>query len=387
MTSPFQFGREMRGSELVDRQTEVAQVVQTLQHAERLFLIGPRRFGKTSILVTATQQAEELGAIVLYVNAEKFAAISDIAADLIRQSASKLRSPVKKTMRLIGDIFRSLEPSINYNPLADTWSVKVASNRRESEAVYLTDTLDSIDALAATLDHPVAVVIDEFQQVVASEGVAAERQLRAVIQTHRNVGYVFAGSATAILTAMTSDHSRPFYRLGSNLFLGPVPRKDFAAYIEAAFDRSGRSIQPAAITAILDAAEDVPYSTQLLADKVWKNITATKVKQVDTHHVELAINQLLDLYDPQYATQLALLSPSQKKTLLAAAHSDGTELASMATHRQYNIPISTIRRALEALVNKSILRKHYYRDEPARFVFEDPFLKHWIRQVIKWNGE
>ncbi len=55
MKNPFQFGRELAPPDLVDRQNEIATCVGTVQNRERLFLIGPRRYGKTSILKAASE--------------------------------------------------------------------------------------------------------------------------------------------------------------------------------------------------------------------------------------------------------------------------------------------------------------------------------------------
>ncbi len=53
MDNPFEFGRELGTDELVDRQAEVSAVIDTIRQSTKLFLIGPRRYGKTSILKTA----------------------------------------------------------------------------------------------------------------------------------------------------------------------------------------------------------------------------------------------------------------------------------------------------------------------------------------------
>ena len=147
MTSPFQYGREMRGAEFVDRVDEVDQVFSTLLRRERLFLIGPRRFDKTSILVTATERAEADGALILYVNAEKFAGTREIAAELIRQADAKLKRPVAQVMQRLEEVFRVLQPSINYDPLTDAWSVKLAAAVESGEVVLL----DLYDLQYATL--------------------------------------------------------------------------------------------------------------------------------------------------------------------------------------------------------------------------------------------
>ena len=46
MMNPFEFGRELGTDELVDRRDEVDAVIQTLRQGSKLFLVGPRRFGK-----------------------------------------------------------------------------------------------------------------------------------------------------------------------------------------------------------------------------------------------------------------------------------------------------------------------------------------------------
>ena len=62
--NPFRFGGEISARDLVDREIETAQVENTIRNGEKLFLIGPRRFGKTSILRSVTDRLEDEGAIV-----------------------------------------------------------------------------------------------------------------------------------------------------------------------------------------------------------------------------------------------------------------------------------------------------------------------------------
>jgi hypothetical protein len=45
----------LESGELVDREEEVAAVLETIREGKKLFLIGPRRYGKTSILKAATR--------------------------------------------------------------------------------------------------------------------------------------------------------------------------------------------------------------------------------------------------------------------------------------------------------------------------------------------
>ena len=51
--NPFEYGRELDRDELVDREEELRQVTRALENGGKLFLIGPRRYGKTSLLRAA----------------------------------------------------------------------------------------------------------------------------------------------------------------------------------------------------------------------------------------------------------------------------------------------------------------------------------------------
>ncbi len=98
-----------------------------------------------------------------------------------------------------------------------------SDERRERLPLFI-EALDGEARLARRADKPVAVVIDEFQKVIEWGGEHAEGQIRAALQRHGDVGFVFAGSKSALLNDMTLNPARPFYRMGVRHFLGPVER-------------------------------------------------------------------------------------------------------------------------------------------------------------------
>ena len=51
--NPFEYGRELGIDELVDRVEEMREVAATIRNRAKLFVIGPRRYGKTSLLGAA----------------------------------------------------------------------------------------------------------------------------------------------------------------------------------------------------------------------------------------------------------------------------------------------------------------------------------------------
>ena len=56
MKNPFEFGRELGSEELVNRTDELGIVQRVIESGGKLFVIGPRRFGKTSLLKSAAER-------------------------------------------------------------------------------------------------------------------------------------------------------------------------------------------------------------------------------------------------------------------------------------------------------------------------------------------
>src|SRR6185312_14537509 len=223
--NPFEFGRAMRADAIVDRENELMRLASAVHSGERIFLIGPRRYGKTSLLNVVQAQLERDGVLVLKYDVEKFESTRLLAKALLTGAIRELTGPVDKISAMAGRqikrLFGSLKPELTYGVADHTWSVSLLRERRtdDSDLPLLTDVLDGIDAMASSQKKTVVVVLDEFQQLVAEGGIKAERQLRAAVQTHQHVSYIFAGSKTRLLTDMTHHHGRPFYRMGSSLFL------------------------------------------------------------------------------------------------------------------------------------------------------------------------
>jgi hypothetical protein len=384
--NPFEFGRAMRADSIVDREEELRRLTDAVHNGERLFLIGPRRYGKTSLLNYMQSQLEREGLIVLKYDAEKFETTRLLAKELLTGAIRTLTGPVDKVTALasrqIKRFFGSLKPELNYDVAEQTWSVSVLGDRRAETASLplLTDVLDGIDAMAASQKKTVAVVLDEFQQLVADGGATAERQIRASVQTHQHLSYIFAGSKTRLLTDMTTHHARPFYRMGSSLFLGPIPRAAFAPFLTEGFEARGFKVVAGAIERILDLAEDVPYSVQRLAHRCWDLLAgaSTSGKTLTPIFVERALERIALEEDPAYTQLWLSLTTVQKKALSAVIGTSGRLLLSKAVNDQYGLAVASMQKALKALTERGIVREEQTLGD-VRLRLDDPFLATWVR--------
>ena len=386
---PFVFGREVTSSELVDRVEELEELMSVMRGGRRHFLIGPRRFGKTSLLSVATAQLRELGQAVVQVNAEEFATEAAFAEEVVKQAAKELKFSIREAGKNLLSAFGRLRPQVSYDGLRDSISVKLTLDETPEPTLLVTESLNGLDDLAKAHGRRIAVVIDEFQTLVAAEGIVAERQLRASIQRHKHLSYVFAGSDESMLIAMTTQHARPFYRLGSRRFLGSIPRTDFTEFINQAFERSGSQITPSAIESILDFADDVPYSIQRLALECWQLVRNRTKRQTSSNQIVLTpadvterLEHLLAIEGPSYAASIALLTTNQQKALRYMAEVNSEVVVWQRAGKELKMSATSLQRAVESLIAKGYIRKVYGQQITKLFAFEDPFLKHYVLRSL-----
>ena len=398
MENPFEFGRELGISELVNRNDELEQVRQTIQTGGKLFVIGPRRFGKTSLLKSAAEKSAKDGNIIFRYNAEAFAEIDGLVRKIIEDSARSLQGSVEKTGEQIKRYFKSLRPEISFSLTQSEWKSSIGIQPSASDANrigLLVDALNGLEELASeqSNDKKVALIIDEFQDILASQGIVAEKQIRSAIQTHRHTAYIFAGSKTRMLTEMTTDASRPFYRLGTLLFIGELPRPEFSRFLLDKFTfgdffspQTDEETRRNLTLKILDLAEDVPYNVQMLAHALWNRLLQIKAGVPEKAFlseplIAETLERLVRQNDPFYTQIWNGLTAIQKKALSASVTENGQNLQSIKVAEKTKVSPSSMRRSLESLSAQDILRQEEGKGA-IKFRFEDPFFAAWIRLFV-----
>jgi uncharacterized protein len=368
----------------VDREHEVELVVRTAINRGRLFLIGPRRYGKTSILAVAEHQLEQEGIVVLRYDAETYENLGQLAEGVLAQAARKLTGNLQLAGETVKRIFARLRPTVDYDFTEQKISVSLGAEKyKASEGLpLLTDVLDTVDRLAGESNRRTLVIIDEFQQVIREGRETAERQIRSVVQRHRNTAYVFAGSKTRMLIDMTNNPDRAFWKLGSRCIVGPIPREPFLKFLRAGFADAGMSVPDGALEHLIDMAEDVPYNVQQLAHVCWERLRTRPDASLTREFVDDSLDALIAMENSPYTQLWMSLTNTQRTMVRAVIDEGGRGLRSREVLARYAMASSTATRALRALDDRGVLRQDE-DDMEIRYRLEDPFLAAWLHWTQK----
>ncbi|KAF5430937.1 hypothetical protein C5S39_06750, partial [Candidatus Methanophagaceae archaeon] len=66
MKNPFRYGEVVTGDDFADRETELKELTRDLKAGQTIFLISPRRYGKTSLIMNVLDTLQNEGFYTAY---------------------------------------------------------------------------------------------------------------------------------------------------------------------------------------------------------------------------------------------------------------------------------------------------------------------------------
>ena len=276
--NPFVYGEVVPAAAFVNRVAELDRLVADLAASQKVFLISPRRYGKSSLIRHALSAMSRRGALTVEVTVSSFSSyvafLEGYARALVAAETrwDRARSWLREAVRSAqAEVRYTPDPTLQ-TPGAGTMSVSFPGVRSEREISRLAEEVFALPArLAATRRRKVTVALDEFQAIGQFNGGSVEHAMRAAVQHQRDVGYVFAGSEPTLMERMLGP-KRPFYKAGPVMRLDKIPADEFAAFIDARFARSGMKPEDGLGAAVVELAGNLPYDVQRLAHETWDEV-------------------------------------------------------------------------------------------------------------------
>jgi hypothetical protein len=376
MENPFVYGEIVPPAAFVGRQQELARLVADLADGQKVFLISPRRYGKSSLVRQALVELGRRGALTVDVTVSSHSSYVSFLEGYARALVSIETRWERARAWLMGGI-TSTRPEVRYDaklPGVGALSVAFPGVHSARDVSRLANELFALPGrLAIDRKRTVVVALDEFQAVDAFNGGSVEHALRAAAQQQRQVGYVFAGSEPSLMEKMVGPR-RPFYKAGPVIRLQKIPADVFAPWIEARFTRSGIRAEPGLGEAIVDLGGNLPYDVQRLAHETWDDVRAVGRRRVGLEDLHRTLARLLGEQDTLFETIWQRLTLPQRAALRAVVLQGGRELWSSDTRTRHRLAArSTMQRAIAALMAQELVL-----NEGSQYVVVDSLLREWV---------
>lgn len=369
--NPFTFDRPVGPADLIDRDQEAAALLRGFEDGSNTRLSSPRRYGKTSLLRRALDDAERAGMARVYVDLYGTRTVEQVHARVERAYEAQLKGPV-------GRAFATLLRARGAGISTPVGGVQLPASGGPAERALL-DLLDLPRALHERTGTRVALAFDEFQEILAA-GQGVDGLIRSVIQHHEAAAsYVFAGSHPGLMAELFSDRARPFYGQAAPLVLDRLDGGDLADYVGGRFEQTGRDAG-AALTRLIDLADGHPQRAMLLAHLLW-NATNPGATADDEEW-----SRTLDAVEPFTVDELegiwGSLSPVERGVAEAVAMAD-QGLTARATLERFGLTKGAAPAAASRLVATGVLVEDTAR--PTRHRLVDPLFARWVANDRRWH--
>jgi hypothetical protein len=358
MNNPFKFGTIVDEPYFINRKKEIAKVLSLLGSENHLVVISPRRFGKSSLIFRVVKLVNRP---VISVDMQLVTSPADLAAQLLKRVYRLF--PAERLKRYLKN-FRIM-PTLSLNPA--TGGIDVSFMPGTDHVPLLEDVLGLIEKIS-TAQNKIIVIFDEFQDAVKMDPDLL-KQMRAVMQHHKMVNYVFLGSQESLIREIFQKKKSPFYHFGMVMNLLKIDSNEFREFLTKGFSTVSKNAEGIAGD-ILKITRNHPFYTQQLAFTVWERAVASGDKP---DIVSDAVGELIMMHDMDYERIWLNFNKTDRKMLLGLSLSDMQPLSD-AFNRKWDIgaPSTAFSSLKRLMASGFVIKTESY--EP-----DDPFFSLWLR--------
>lgn len=253
--SPFPYQGPLEPAAVRGRDALIDDLVGRVTSRKVTALVGPRRYGKTSVLRRLAAELPELS--LVWADLYEVTSSADLVLRL-DHALAEAPGPFAATARMVA---ASLQVRLGVARV----EFSRPARQQPHPAARLSALLDVLVRTARST--PTLLVIDEFSSITAVRGGAGA--LRTALQHHyTDLGIVFAGSKPSMMRKLFGDRVEPFYAQADLVEVTPLDAAAVTALVADGFAATGRD---AGVLAgpLLEFTGGHPQRTMQLADAAW----------------------------------------------------------------------------------------------------------------------
>ena len=368
--SLFTYGKPAKGTSFTDREKECGQLVDNFKYGINTFLISPRRWGKTSLVLKAMNEAGSAELLTVFVDVFKCKSPSEFCQKVASAVLSQTSGKIEEAAGYVRDFLSRVTLGMNLSPdsASGNFSFSIALSE---ERLDLEEKLNLPQKIAQRKNVRILVCIDEFQQIGEfDDTLSFQKLLRTVWQHQTNVTYCLFGSKKHMMEKLMDSEDKPFYKFGDTIYLKRIPLEYWTPYIAGKFAEGGKSISDEMCKMICEKVDYNSYYVQQLSWFVFRSCTS-----------EATLDALDDGVDEMIAQNSALfeartehLTAYQMNYLRAVSSGVHEGLTSSRNISRFKLGSS----ANCAVLKQALIEKDLIVVEDRKVYLTDPAMALWL---------
>lgn len=242
------------------------------------------------------------------------------------------------------------------------------------DALVVTDVLDAVEAELEDRDLAMGLGLDEFQRLGRWYGDDVAWQLKALLERHRRIGYVLAGSERSLVEHMIENRKAGLWKVVDVLDMPVILAAELARWIADRAAATGVALDLIVAASIVRIAGPRTRDIVQLARATWDLARPSGVARRDAagEAMEVLVREQGALHQRQWDR----LTDAGRRVLLALAAEPGARLLAAETLRNYSLgPKSTVSGTLEDMMEREVLVRGA---NGGGHEFDDPFFRRWV---------
>jgi hypothetical protein len=356
--SPFPYYGPLDPERLTGREALVHDLSERLLAHRVTALLGPRRYGKTSVLRRVAADLAGVGPETLWIDLYELTSMADLAG--------RLDDGLAAVQGRLGRTVRAIAASLTIKVGAVSVDLS-RGNLKRPDAVLVARALMNV-IVRTSEQHRLLLVLDEFSGIAGVAGAAGV--MRTALQHHYDdISIVFAGSQPSTMRMLFTDRAQPFFAQADIVEIPPLDDGAIVDLLHEGFEVTGRSVGRVDGD-VVRFAEGHPQRAMQLADALWRHTPEGATAGDDTWAAALAD---VRASEDDGSERLFSATPIGHQRLLRAVAADGRAYGASAA--VLGLAPGTANAAIGSLIGEGqVVRRG------DRLAIVDPLFADWIRR-------
>jgi len=367
----FTFGKPVRGAGFTDREKETTRLVANFKYGINTFIISPRRWGKTSLVMKAMEEARSEDLKIVFVDVfnckDPLQFCEKVSSAVLSQTSGLIDEALNNAKDFLSRI--SLEFGVSSDPF-NTFGLQFGTKDKKQD---IEDMLELPQRIADKQGKEIVICIDEFQQIGEfHNSLTFQKTLRSIWQHQKNVTYCLFGSRKHMMESIFDNSDKPFYKFGDIMYLNYIPISYWIEFIQAKFKEGGKNISEDVCRRICETVEFNSSYIQQLAWYLFQETNTTATEE----DLGIAVEELIAQNIPLFESRTESLTAYQMNFLRAVANGITSGFSQSNTISRYKLGSS----ANVVAIIKTLKMKDLIQEIDEKTTLSDPVLGMWILQ-------